>query len=239
MKNENMALKKVISTFEKGRLYCIVGQPTMGKSTLARLMAIELDTSPNNVITFFNLEISNIHFVNKVMRLLSGITGEDNAEYIVDYLKDSKIDLDDTAHIDLNTLQSKISEAVCDYNANFIFIDYLNLMNHSLYSVSESVKKSITYILRSLDMLAANLHITIVMLYQLERVPKKKPDEYSIRQDLHHIADATDQLYLAYRPGLYNRSENPHIIEVIKSRGDTFCGEKYNIEYNYNDTITE
>lgn len=211
-------LDRAISGFRPGDLIVIAARPSMGKTTLAMNIAINISvTSKENIPTaFFSMESQKNDFT---ISLLAKIARVDN-EHILNrkfhdsdwprltcaagILHDSKLYIDDTPSISIPELRSKAHRLKREFDIGLIIIDYLQLMKAGAYLGSR--EQEISYISSALKSLAKELNIPVVVTAQLDRTVERRSDKRPTRNDLRSI-DAiemyADVIMFIYRDSFY------------------------------------
>ena len=129
--------------FPKGKLTVVNGRPAAGKITTAVSLAEDLVTEGRHPI-FFSMEMS--------MKKLAQRFGDAVAN----------IHIDDTPSLKV----CDIRKAVTDANADFVIIDYLQLIKHD---GNNSFEEETLQIKNDLKALASELDIPVVVLSQMSR----------------------------------------------------------------------
>jgi replicative DNA helicase len=187
------AIDRVLGGFEPGNLIVIGGRPGMGKTAFALQLAYNI--SDFHPVLYFTLEMTREEIGNRYLVMLTdidgnrlkrgeGITGQEWR--LIDEagkkLKDRKLIIDDTSHLSIYNMRSKIFRLVRSNGVKLVVIDYLQLME------GQKGKDGAEYygtISRTCKQVAKELKITIILLSQLnrdvERRGEKIPRLYDLR----------------------------------------------------------
>jgi replicative DNA helicase len=186
------AIDRVLGGFEPGNLIVMGGRPGMGKTALALQLAYNIsDFFP---VLFFTLEMTREEIGNRFLVMLTdidsnrlkrgeGITGEEWR--LIDEaggkLKDHKLIVDDTSHLSIYNLRSKVFRLVRASGVKIVFIDYLQLMEGKRGKDGSEYYGSIS---STCKQVAKELKIVIVLLSQLNRDVEKRGEKIPRLYDL-------------------------------------------------------
>jgi replicative DNA helicase len=92
------------------------------------------------------------------------------------------IHVDDNAHAGINEIRSKVKKILINQKNGLVIIDYLQLMKSSL--PIENRVQEISYITRSLKLLAKDFQIPIILLSQLSRSVESRVNKRPMLSDL-------------------------------------------------------
>ena len=190
---------------ERGELMIIAGRNSNGKTSLALCIALNA-AKQGEPIGIFSLEMTNLQLTTRLTSLLTGINGEsikraelDNDEWgrFVAVDDSAPIYFDKRRSTDGDTLINNIKAMNAQLGVQVVVIDYLQLLRGK----ERERLQQIGGIAHKLEALSKQLGICIILLSQLRRNqphdPTPKLEELKESGD---IADASDSIYLVYRP---------------------------------------
>jgi replicative DNA helicase len=186
------AIDRVLGGFEPGNLIVMGGRPGMGKTAFALQLAYNIsDFFP---VLFFTLEMTREEIGNRYLVMLTDIDsnrlkrgeGITAPEWkLIDEaggkLKDRKLIVDDTSHLSIYNLRSKIFRLVRSSGVKIVFIDYLQLMEGKKGKDGSEYYGSIS---STCKQVAKELKIVIVLLSQLNRDVEKRGEKIPRLYDL-------------------------------------------------------
>ena len=176
------------NNFPKGIVTLVGARPAMGKSAFAISMAINL-ARRNQKFIYFSIEMEKEQ-VSKRIKLQT-----DEKEYAA--IK-GRIIIDDTPSLKISQVRKQLATVPADY----IFIDYLQLMTSDCKQ--ESPKAELKSIIWDLKKLAEKLNVAIIVLSQLNRSGSHCPDKSDISV---LTADDLEGVHITFlhREGYYHR----------------------------------
>jgi len=213
------SLDSITSGFHKSDLIIIAARPSMGKSSFALNLATNMTLKHNVGVAIFSLEMSKEQLANRIIcyesrvdlqKVRTGQISDDEWSMITQVageLTDSKLVLDDEPGLDSRSLRAKARRIKREYDIQVLIIDYLQLMSGKSGN-NESRQQEISEISRSLKLLARELDITVVALYQLSRAVEQREDKRPRLSDLREsgaIEQDADIVMFLYRDSYYKR----------------------------------
>ena len=157
-------------------------------------------------VGIFSLEMTNLQLTTRLTSLITGIGGEslkrgqlttEEWDKFVAVNDSAPIYFDKRRSTDGDTLINNIKAMVAQLGVQIVVIDYLQLLRGK----ERERLQQIGGIAHKLEALSKQLGITIILLSQLRRNqpndPTPKLEELKESGD---IADASDSIYLVYRP---------------------------------------
>lgn len=209
----------------------LAARPSMGKTSFALNIALNVALRKKEKVAFFNLEMSKEHVLERALSICSGIS--------CDHIKHST--LTDKQWLDIiNTTDSLSSCPLHIYDSIFmlkdikheckklklqkgldlVIIDYLQLIDSGEKSENRSI--DVGKISRSLKLLAKELDVTVIALSQLSRAPEARLNHRPLLSDLResgNLEQDADVVMFLYRDSYYNKdSQEKNIIENIISK---------------------
>lgn len=209
----------------------LAARPSMGKTSFALNIALNVALRKKEKVAFFNLEMSKEHVLERALSICSGIS--------CDHIKHST--LTDKQWLDIiNTTDSLSSCPLHIYDSIFmlkdikheckklklqkgldlVIVDYLQLIDSGEKSENRSI--DVGKISRSLKLLAKELDVTVIALSQLSRAPEARLNHRPLLSDLResgNLEQDADVVMFLYRDSYYNKdSQEKDIIENIISK---------------------
>lgn len=222
-------LDRMTTGFQKSDLLILAARPSMGKTALGLMFALNAAIKDKEPTAIFSLEMSKDQLVKRMLcseamvdqqKLRSGmLEPEDWARLteVAGYLAEAPIYIDDTPGIAVNEMRAKCRRLQAEKGLGLVVIDYLQLMQGSRRI--ESRQQEIAEISRSLKGLAKELNVSVVALSQLSRAVEQRQDKKPIMSDLREsgsIEQDADIIMFIYREDYYNpETENQNIAELI------------------------
>lgn len=205
------AIDRVTGGWQPGDLIIVAGRPSMGKTALA--LALGLNASNfKTAVLMFSLEMSRGQLATRYLSTASGYTNVEIRSARVDFdklLSDSNsvarqsIYIDDTAHISIAEMRSKVKKSILRHKVGMVIVDYLQLMSADAQSREQEVSK----ISRGLKGIAKEFEIPVIALSQLNRdVEARGGDKRPRLSDLREsgaIEQDADAVCFVYRPAYY------------------------------------
>lgn len=220
------AIDKLTAGWQASDLIIIAARPAMGKTAFVLSMAKNMAIDYNIPVAIFNLEMSSVQLVKRLMSNVCEIPGEKlktgrlkSHEWVQldTKLKDFEnkpLYIDDTPSLSVFELRTKSRRLVREYGVKVIIIDYLQLMNASGMSFGNR-EQEVSTISRSLKVLAKELKIPIIALSQLNRsVETRQGDINSKRPQLSDLRESgaieqdADMVCFIHRPEYYKITED-------------------------------
>jgi replicative DNA helicase len=215
-------LDKMTSGLQASELFILAARPSMGKTSLALMLAENAAIHANAVVAIFSLEMSKEALVMRMLcsqgnidahRFRSGFLSKPEWTQIaksLGLLSGTKIFLDDTPSINVLEMKAKLRRLVSEQKKlDLVIIDYLQLMGSST-SRFESRQQEVSQISRSLKSLAKELNVPVVALSQLSRAPETRTDHRPVLADLREsgaLEQDADVVAFIYRPEVYKSPE--------------------------------
>ena len=190
---------------ERGELMVIAGRNSNGKTSLALCIALNASKA-GEAVGIFSLEMTNLQLTTRLASLLTGIDGESlkradlkNEDWgkLVAVDNEVPIYFDKRRSTDGDTLINNIKAMNAQLGVQVVVIDYLQLLRGK----ERERLQQIGGIAHKLEALSKQLGITIILLSQLRRnAPNDPVPKLEELKESGDIADASDSIYLVYRP---------------------------------------
>jgi replicative DNA helicase len=215
-------LDKMTSGLQRQDLIIVAARPSMGKTSLALMLAENAAIHAGAVVGIFSLEMSKEALVMRLLcsqgnidaqRFRNGFLSRPEWAQIaksLGILADSKIFLDDTAGISVLEMRAKSRRLAAEQKKlDLIIVDYLQLMTGSAKRF-ESRQQEVSQISRELKALAKEMNVPVVALSQLSRAPESRSEHRPQLADLREsgaLEQDADVVAFIYREEQYKTPE--------------------------------
>ncbi|MBI5932905.1 MAG: replicative DNA helicase [Chloroflexi bacterium] len=183
-------------------------------------------------VAIFSLEMSNEQVVQRLIAQETGIdsqrlrTGKLTQEewplftHAIEVFSDTKIFLDDTPAITPLALRTKCRRLHMEFGIDLVIIDYLQLMSGD--TRNDNRVQEVSFISRSLKVLARELNVPVLAAAQLSRAVEQRTDKRPVLSDLREsgsLEQDADIVMFIYRPDQYEKdTAKQNIAEIIISK---------------------
>ncbi len=215
------SLDDFLGGFQRSDLIIIAGRPSMGKTSLALNIARNAAVEHNACVAMFSLEMSQESLVNRLVaseasvntrKVLLSMRSPEEEKRIMDaigILSEAPIYIDDSPQMRVIEMRSKAKRLHFERNINMIIVDHLGLVQGDT-RVDNRVQE-ISYITRSLKVLAREMNIPVLVVSQLSRATEqresRKPQLSDLR-DSGSIEQDADVVVFVYRDDYYYTPED-------------------------------
>lgn len=216
-------LDRITSGWQRSDLIIIAARPSMGKTAFILSMTRNMAVEHKQGVAIFSLEMSSIQLVNRLIvgetelssdRIRNGKLENYEWEQLdrkIKNLVEAPIYIDDTPAISVFELRAKCRRLKMQHDINIIIIDYLQLMTCNI-DAKGSREQEVSYISRSLKVIAKELNVPIIALSQLNRSVEsrsgnKRPQLSDLRESGAIEQDADIVLFI-HRPEKYGFTED-------------------------------
>ena len=187
-------LDKLLSGLQPSDLLIIAGRPGQGKSGFLLSVAKNAALTHKKHVAIFSLEMSNEQVVQRLIAQETGIdsqrlrTGKLAEEewplftHSIEVFSDTKVFLDDTPAITPLQLRTKCRRLHMEYGLDLVIIDYLQLMGGD--TRNDNRVQEVSYISRTLKVLARELNVPVLAAAQLSRAVEQRSDKRPVLSDL-------------------------------------------------------
>ncbi len=222
-------LDKLLSGLQPSDLLIIAGRPGQGKSGFLLSVAKNAALTHKKHVAIFSLEMSNEQVVQRLIAQETGIdsqrlrTGKLTQEewplftHSIEVFSDTKIFLDDTPAITPLQLRTKCRRLHMEFNLDLVIVDYLQLMGGE--SRNDNRVQEVSFISRSLKVLARELNVPVLAAAQLSRAVEQRTDKRPVLSDLREsgsLEQDSDIVMFIYRPDQYEKdTAKQNIAEII------------------------
>ncbi len=234
-------LDRIIGGLKETDLIIVAGRTSMGKSALAVNMAFNvarqlmLESSKSNErprgVAYFSLEMDGLQLINRILSSQSRILTRDLqagrlSEEQFDRFARISADLsqlplyvNDAGSMSIDQLCSSARRLRRQRGVDVIFVDYLQLVDASIFTRREGRVQQVAEVSRRLKGLAKELEIPVVALAQLSRLVESRTSKVPQLSDLREsgsIEQDADIVLLIHRESYYIEREKPSISDQEK-----------------------
>ncbi len=204
-------LDKLLSGLQPSDLLIIAGRPGQGKTGFLLSVAKNAALTHKKHVAIFSLEMSNEQVVQRLIAQETGIdsqrlrTGKLAQEewplftHAIEVFSDTKIFLDDTPAITPLALRTKCRRLHMEYNLDLVIVDYLQLMGGD--TRTDNRVQEVSFISRSLKVLARELNVPVLAAAQLSRAVEQRTDKRPVLSDLRESGCLTGDTLVALENG--------------------------------------
>jgi replicative DNA helicase len=188
-------LDSILQGFQKSDLIIIAGRPSMGKTAFSLNLAQNIVEQYKSPLVIFTLEMSRQQIIYRFLstisninanRLKSGKMSVPEWKNLGNHMKNFSelpIFIDDNPNLTLSDIRSKLKKVFpIKGKPGLVIIDYLQLMK-SNFKLENRVQE-ISYITRSLKILAKEFELPIIVLSQLSRGVESRVNKRPMLSDL-------------------------------------------------------
>ena len=216
-------LDKLLGGLQKSDLLIVAGRPGSGKTGFLLSVAKNAAQKHKKHVAVFSLEMSNEQLVQRLIaqetridtqRLRSGKLNDNEwpvFTHALEVLADTPIWLDDTPAITPLQLRTKCRRLHMEYQLDLVIVDYLQLMGSDMRT-SNRVQE-VSFISRSLKVLARELNVPVLAAAQLSRAVEQREGKKPVLSDLREsgsLEQDADIVMFIHRPDMLDK-------EVAKS----------------------
>lgn len=215
-------LDEVLGGLHPSDLIIIAGRPSMGKTSFALSMAMNIATEQKLPVAIFSLEMSKQQLVQRLLcararvnlhRLRTGYLREQDFVRFTQAaheLYNAPLYIDDTPDLSPFEIRAKARRLKAGEGLGCIFIDYLQLVRPPRRM--ENRVQEVTEVVRSLKSLARELNVPVVVLSQLSRSVEHRENKRPVLADLRDsgaIEAEADVVCFLFREDYYERKKKP------------------------------
>ncbi len=234
-------LDDLTAGFQKSDLIILAGRPSMGKTAFALNIARNAGVEAGMGVGVFSLEMSDMQLVQRFLcaeamvdsqRLRTGKLRENEWPKLsrsAGRLAEAPIYIDDTAGLDIIKLSARARRMALERNIGLLIVDYMQLMEAP--KGFDNRQQEISYISRSLKMLAKQLNIPIIALSQLSRAVESRPDKRPMLSDLREsgaIEQDADLVMFVYREEFYLKDRDDPKFKEVENTAEIIIGKHRN-----------
>lgn len=206
----------------------LAGRPSMGKTALATVIALNVVLLTRLPALIFSLEMTADQLTERILSALSGVplehirnatlTSADRAALNVaaETLKQLPLLIDDSSDLSAADIRSRARVHALRYGGlGLVMVDYVGLVRLS----GENRVTGLGEASRAFKQMAKELGCVSLILSQLNRSVEQRPNKRPLLSDLRESGDIeqdADIVMFVYRDGYYNEhSPHPDRVEVI------------------------
>ncbi|HXK35535.1 MAG TPA: replicative DNA helicase [Candidatus Paceibacterota bacterium] len=226
-------LDTYLGGLQKSDLIVLAARPSLGKTTLALNIALNVAKNENIPVGIFSIEMAKEQIVDRLIsveanvslwklrtgKLISDGDGNDfeKISHALDSLSKAKIFIDDVASPTILQMRAMARRLQAEHGLGLLLVDYLQLIKptHS----TDSEVQQITEISRNLKALAKELNIPIIAISQLSRNSEMRTDQRPKMSDLRSsgsIEQDADVVLMIYREDKIKKdSMKKNIAEIM------------------------
>ena len=224
---------RILLGLQPSSLVVVGARPSVGKTSFALGMALNIALKTDYAVLFFSMEMSKLELAQRMVaatarvdsnRIRSGQLRQEDWKRITDAmsrLKDAKIWIDDSPALTTMEVRSKARRFAHKEKLGLIAIDYLQIMTpYSKKHDSRAVE--VGEMSRELKILARELECPVLALSQLSRGLESRTDKRPMLSDLREsgsIEQDADVVTFLYRDEIYDPdSPDVGMAEVIVAK---------------------
>jgi len=215
-------LDEVLGGLHPSDLVIIAGRPSMGKTSFALSIAMNIATEQKLPVAIFSLEMSKQQLVQRLLcararvnlhRLRTGYLREHDFVRFTQAaheLYNAPLYIDDTPDLSPFEIRAKARRLKASEGLGCIIIDYLQLIRPPRRM--ENRVQEVTEVVRSLKSLARELNVPVVVLSQLSRSVEHRENKRPVLADLRDsgaIEAEADVVCFLFREDYYERKKKP------------------------------
>lgn len=228
-------LDETIRGLCNGNLVIVAGRPSMGKSTFAANVAMNV-AKDGNVVAYFSLEMTSVEITQRMLFGLSRRTEKEilnsaangNMQAAEDVFRasetinDMKFFVNENTNLTVSKIEMECRKiAALEGRLDLAVIDYLGLVQSENTNGNRTRIQEVTEISHALKRLAKSLNCPIILVSQLNRNSEGRADHTPMLSDLSESgaieADA-DIVLFPYRPWVFDKDRSPYEAELIVAK---------------------
>ncbi|WP_035614923.1 replicative DNA helicase [Haloferula sp. BvORR071] len=240
-------LDRMTKGLKPGEMFVVAARPSMGKTSFMMNIAEHICVDQKIPTMVFSCEMTAFQIVQRLLfsraRFAMAQLGKGfkpNKEQLIrlkraaEEIAVSKLFVDDTAGISIDTLRAKARRKKREDGLGFIAIDYLQLMKSGSKQAQNSREREIGEISAGIKALAKELSVPILVLAQLNRGPEGRTGKslgvprMSDLRESGTIEQDADMIGLLYRTAYY--AETPEEKEAEAGRAELLLAKNRNGE---------
>lgn len=225
-------LDRILNGMQPSDFLIIAGRPGQGKTSFLLSVAKNAAMKRKKHIAIFSMEMSNEQVVQRLISQETGIDSQrlrlgklDDTEWVlfaesVEALRQTRIFLDDTPAITPTQMRAKCRRLHLEHRIDLVIVDYLQLMRGD--TRNENRVQEVSYISRSLKVLARELNVPVLAAAQLSRAVEQRADKRPQLSDLREsgsLEQDSDIVMFIYREDKDNpETVMKNVAEIIVAK---------------------
>ncbi len=225
-------LDKLLGGLQKSDLLIVAGRPGSGKTGFLLSVAKNAAQKHKKHVAVFSLEMSNEQLVQRLIaqetkidtqRLRSGKLNDNEwpiFTHAIEVLGDTPIWLDDTPAITPLQLRTKCRRLHMEYQLDLVIVDYLQLMGSDMRT--QNRVQEVSFISRSLKVLARELNVPVLAAAQLSRAVEQREGKKPVLSDLREsgsLEQDADIVMFIHRPDMLDPdAAKANVAEMIVAK---------------------
>jgi replicative DNA helicase len=187
-------LDKLLSGMQPSDLLIIAGRPAQGKTSFLMSIAKHAAQTRKKHVAIFSMEMSNQQLVARLLSQETGISSQklrtgklsqqewDLFAEAIEKMSETRIFLDDTPAISPIQMRAKCRRIHMEFGLDLVIVDYLQLMQGD--TRNENRVQEVSYVSRSLKVLARELNVPVLAAAQLSRAVEQRASKRPQLSDL-------------------------------------------------------
>ncbi|TSC92553.1 MAG: Replicative DNA helicase [Candidatus Berkelbacteria bacterium Licking1014_7] len=225
-------LDNLLAGLQQSDLIILASRPSMGKTSLAISMTINVATKHQVPVGFFSIEQSRDQIVDRMLISVAGIdswrlrTGNlsdsdfPKIGHAMGILSEAPIYIDDTPILSIIEMRAKARRLQAEKGLGLIVVDYIQLMEGSARSQRDGSRvQEISEISRGIKAVARELNVPVLALSQLSRAVESrhpKIPQLSDLRDSGSLEQDADVVMFIYREDYYEpETERKNIADIL------------------------
>lgn len=224
LKSNLVEMDKLIGSFEGGDLVVIGGRPSMGKTTLLQVLAVEAAMSQNKPCLVMSLEMKanaiRMRFMSYAAKiglgnLRSAQLNEDQwgkFGHFAQLMQKLPIDINDKSGAKLADIRESARKTQNTYGSvGAIFVDYLQLVESDTQNKTATENERIGNVSKGLKAIAKDFNCPVFALSQLNRESEKRKGKEYKNSDLRasgQIEQDADVIIFVHRDDFYEQEKD-------------------------------
>lgn len=234
-------IDNLITGFREGQMIIIAARPSMGKTSLAVNVMLNMAKCGKKVL-FFSLEMSKAEIVQRMI----AVTGEcdlskevmakskpthvhEKIAVAANEIFELPIHIDDTPGRTIFEIESIARNYVKKEGIEAIFVDHLGWVETGEKKQTEY--EQVTQVARRMKNLARTLHVPVVVLSQLNRAVENRKEIRPRMSDLRSsgaIEQDADVIIFIHREEYYRKKEDAEADETLRGKADIIVAKVRN-----------
>ncbi len=226
------SLDKILDGLQRSDFLIVAGRPGMGKSGfligIAKHVGLELKRS----VAMFTLEMSSEQLLQRMLAMETDIDSQklrsarlnereqELAQHAMTVLSDARIFIDDTPAITPMQMRTKCTRLQMEEGLDLVVVDYLQLMSSD--ARTDNRAQEVSYISRSLKVMAKELNVPVIAAAQLNRGVEQRQDKTPVLSDLREsgsLEQDADIVMFINRPDAGDeKSENQNLAKLAVAK---------------------